>query len=332
MRTSSALLAILAGAALTGCHGQAGVAGVSADGDWEPQRDVTMIVPFTAGGGSDVFARATAAALEEVRPGVNVVVENRPAGSGAVGYGHFAAQAGDPHHLLAAEPVRNLLPEMMDTPFDWDDWTDIGQVAEDIALLTVDDSSEWQDFDEFLSAAEAAEEAGRPFRVALPSGGGVDEVLLYRLEEESGIGFEPIVFDGTGETNPALMAGDVEATILNPSDGRTEIQGEIFRPLLGFTQEEDMGIDWLEGVPPAGSYGWEIGATKFRGLIAPQGTPEPGRDYWVQALREAAETDRFQEYVQENGIRESHYWGDEWKAFLHEWNAEVMPVAERMAD
>lgn len=291
-----------------------------------------MIVPFTAGGGSDIFARAIATSLEEVRPGINIVVENRPGGSGAVGYGHFATQAGDPHYLLAAEPVRNLLPAVMDTPFDWDDWTNIGQVAEDVGMLTVNHGSEWQDLDEFIADAKAAEEAGRPFRIALPSGGGIDEVLLYRFQEEAGIEFEPVVYDGTGETNPALMSGDVEATILNPSDGRSEIEGEIFRPLLGFTQEQSMGVDWLDDVPTAGTYGWEIGATKFRGVIAPQDTPEPGQDYWVRALRAAAQTEQFQEYVRESGIRESPYWKDDWNRFLNAWNTEVMPVAERMSD
>lgn len=327
-----ALLALLlVGVPLTGCHGQVAGVTIAEDGTWEPERDVTMIVPFAAGGGSDVFARAIAASLEEVRPDINIIVENRPGGSGAVGYGHFATQTGDPHYLLAAEPVRNLLPATMDTPFAWDDWTNIGQVAEDVGLLAVNHDS-WPHFDDFLAEAEAAQAEGQPFRIALPSGGGVDEVLLYRLEEETGVEFEPVVYDGTGETNPALMSGDVEATILNPSDGRSEIEGEVFRPLLGFTQEEDMGIDWLADVPTAGNYGWSIGATKFRGLIAPQDTPDAGQDYWEQALREAAETDQLQEYMRESGIGESHYWGDDWNEFLIDWNSEVMPVAERMSD
>ncbi|QVQ52356.1 tripartite tricarboxylate transporter substrate binding protein [Spiractinospora alimapuensis] len=312
-----------------GCHGQAGAAGVAEDGTWEPVRDVTIVVPFAAGGGSDIFARNVAAGLEEVRPEINIVVENRPGGSGAEGYGHFAAQAGDPHYLLAAEPVRNVLPQKLDVPFDWDDWTNIGQVVEDVGVLAVNSDAEWTDIDAFLAGAEEAAEEGRPFRIALPGAGGVDEVLLYLMEEQSGIEFEPVIYDGTGETNPALMSGDVEATILNPSDGRSEIQGEVFAPILGFAQDR-LEVDWLADVPVAGELGWDINATKFRGLIAPLDVPDGGQEYWVDALSDAVETDAFQEYVRESGLAESRHWGDDWIDFLEDWNAEVFPVLERI--
>ncbi len=317
--------------ALTGCHGQTGSIGVDEDGNWRPQRDVTMIVPFAPGGGSDVFARTIEESIEEVRPDINIVVENRPGGSGAEGYGHLAAQAGDPHYLLAVEPARNLLPEQMDVPFAWDDWTNIGQVVEDVGVLAVSSDSAWPDFDAFIEAAEKADDDGEPLRVALPAAGGVDEVLLYLLQEETGIEFEPVVYDGTGETNPAVMSGDVDATILNPSDGRSELQGGVFVPLLGFSPEQ-LRADWLSDTLVTDDLGWDITTTKFRGVIAPQDIPEAGNEYWQSALKEAVETDSFQDYVEESGLLPSEQWGDDWNAYLREWNAEVFPVLERTAD
>ncbi|MGH3329574.1 MAG: tripartite tricarboxylate transporter substrate binding protein, partial [Streptomycetales bacterium] len=59
-----------------------------------------MVVPFSPGGGSDIFGRAMAKGIEEVRPGVNVTVENRPSGNGAVGYSYVFAREGDGHYLV----------------------------------------------------------------------------------------------------------------------------------------------------------------------------------------------------------------------------------------
>lgn len=325
------LVAVTLVIALTGCHGQTGNIGVDDDGNWRPQRDVAMIVPFAPGGGSDVFARTVVESLEEVRPDINIVVENRPGGSGAEGYGHLAAQAGDPHYLLAVEPARNLLPEQMDVPFSWDDWTNIGQVVEDVGVLAVSSDSEWPDFESFMDAAEEADAEGRPLRVALPSAGGVDEVLLYLLQEESGVEFEPVVYDGTGETNPAVMSGDVDATILNPSDGSSEIQGGVFTALLGFSPDQ-LRAEWLADTPVTDDLGWDITTTKFRGVITAQDVPNASDEYWQSALKEAVETQSFQEYVEESGLLMSERWGDDWNAYLRDWNAQVFPVLERTND
>ena len=85
---------------LVGC-GQAGGGGGGGAG-WEPTQDVVMIVPFEAGGGSDILGRAMAAGMEQVREGVNITVENRPSTTGAVGYSYLLEQQGDPLYLLAS--------------------------------------------------------------------------------------------------------------------------------------------------------------------------------------------------------------------------------------
>ena len=88
--TRSAVLAttsVLA-LALAACGGgeSGGSGGGGGGGEFTPRGDVTMIVPFGAGGGSDLAGRATATMIEAANGDVNVNVENREGGSGAVGY------------------------------------------------------------------------------------------------------------------------------------------------------------------------------------------------------------------------------------------------------
>lgn len=107
--TRVALALACAGAlALAGCSGGSG-GGDAAEG-WQPDGDVTMVVPFAAGGGSDHAGRALAAAIEAAAPDVSVSVENREGGSGAVGYSYFLARNGDAETLLATETALLALP------------------------------------------------------------------------------------------------------------------------------------------------------------------------------------------------------------------------------
>lgn len=108
-------VAVAAVLGLTGCSGAGNAA--SGKGEFAPSGDVRMVVPFSAGGGSDLSGRAIAAGLESITDS-NISTENREGGSGAVGYSHFLAQEGKDNYLLAAETALLALPLTQDVEFD----------------------------------------------------------------------------------------------------------------------------------------------------------------------------------------------------------------------
>jgi putative tricarboxylic transport membrane protein len=297
----------------------------AAGDQWEPDGPITMVVPFAAGGGSDVLGRAVAQGLEEVRPELTINVENRTGGAGGVGYGYFAEQAGDPHFLLPAEVTRSVLPATQDVPFDWDTWVSVGMFFEDIGYFVVSADSEWETIEQFMEAAVSRADEGRPMAVGVPAAGGIDEVLARGLAEEHATQFEIVAYDGTGETNPALQGGDIDATVGNPSDTRQEIEAGLFRPLVGFA-ENRLEDDTFADIPVSGELGWELTATKYRGVILPPDVPEEAVDYFEAALRDWTETDSFAEYRETAGLAENILWREEWDQFIEDvWNPQVIP-------
>ncbi|QBI18566.1 tripartite tricarboxylate transporter substrate binding protein [Egibacter rhizosphaerae] len=301
-----------------------------AAGDWEPEGEVTMIVPFAAGGGSDLLGRAIVEAFEELEPDLDFVVENLTGGSGAVGYASFLEQEGDPHYLLAAEVMRSMLPFVEEVPFDYDTWTDVGMFAEDVGYIVVDADSEWDDIEEFIEDAEEATEAGEPLRVGVPAAAGVDELTVFQLAQEAGVEFERPVYDGTGETNPALLAGDIDATVVNPSDGRDELEAGEFRALVGFGTDR-LDEELFEDVPVAPEQDWEVTATKYRGLIAPPGIPEEAEQYWVDLFEQFPETEAYDNYMSEALLAENMQLGGDWRQWLEdEWHPAVFDDLEEM--
>jgi putative tricarboxylic transport membrane protein len=305
---------------------------VAEEPEWFPEQEVTMVVPFAAGGGSDLLGRAVVAGIEEIEPDINFVVENREGGSGAVGYGYFMEQTGNPHFLLPAEVTRSMLPATQDVPFDYDTWTDIGMFAEDVGFLVVHADSEWEDIEQFIADAGEAAEAGQPLRVGVPSAGGVDELTVFQLAEEAGVDFERVVYDGTGETNPALLAGDIDATVVNPSDGRDELEAEQFRALLGFGAER-LDDPILGDVPMAPEHDWDVVATKYRGVIAPPDIPDEAREFWTGVLEQFPETDAYADYMTDAMLAENFQWGEDWVQWLEgEWHPAVMDDLARMVE
>ena len=71
-----------------------------------PEKPITVVVAYSAGGGSDIFARTMTAAIEKdkllPKP---LVVENKPGGSGGIGYGYVASKKKDPYYLVTSHPV-----------------------------------------------------------------------------------------------------------------------------------------------------------------------------------------------------------------------------------
>lgn len=298
----------------------AGEASGGAEGEctWSPEKGVVMVVPFDPGGGSDLFGRAVAKGLEEVRPDIDISVENRPGGSGTIGYTYFYQQSGDPHFLLGAENAMVSLPlEHEELPYDASSWTPVGMVVEDTIFLIANSDSGWDDFDSFLAAADKAAASGDPLTIAQPTANSIEAMPLNSVLEEEGVEVEFVTYDGTSGSIPALLSGDIDATLANASEVAPQIEAGDFMPVVASASNE-LQVEPYEGIPSFADLGYEPeGAfAQFRGVIAPPELPECAQQYWVEALQDWAETDAYQEYVDSNVVAPHQIWGDEWPDYL----------------
>ena len=201
-RTRIALAVAVAGAlAIAGCAGGGGT-GDSAAGGWQPRGDVTMVVPFSPGGGSDRAGRALAAAIEAAAPDVSVSVQNREGGSGAVGYSYFLGRRGDAETLLATETALLALPATENVQFTFEDFTPIMKIAEDFTLLVVPAAVPYRTCTDVVTAAR-----GQRVVAGISGAAGVDNVVLRLTENETGAKFDRVAFESGGELVAALLGG-----------------------------------------------------------------------------------------------------------------------------
>lgn len=293
VRTGAALAAVVCLA--SACGGAEKSSDTKAETSWKPSA-VTMIVAASPGGGSDLMGRTVASGIEEVAKGVNVTVENRPGGSTAVGYSHLLKQKGKPEFLAAAETTLSALPLSTKTPYRWDDFTPIAQIAEDALMVAVRADSPYK------TLADLAKAGGdKKLTAGIVAAVGPDSVCLDLLAKAQKVAYEPVVFESAGESNTALLAGNIDFLINNPAESKAYLESKDMRFLAVFTQER-FETPLLADVPTAKEQGVDVTFGQWRGVMAPGDIDDAAVTYWQDTLTTWTEGASYKEYIEKNDL------------------------------
>lgn len=307
------LAAVAACGLLAACGGANGD-GSSSGGSFTPRGDVTMLVPFAAGGGSDLAGRALAHALEVANDDLNVNVENRDGGSGAVGYSYFLGQQGNAQTLLATETALLALPITEDVEFTYEDFTPIMKVADDYTLMVTRADAPYDTCQDVVDAAKSE-------RVIAGISGatGLDNVVLTLTEQEKGVEFDRVSFESGGELVTALLGEQIDIASLNPGEVIGHLESGDIKALCAFA---DKPYDYpeLKDIQTASQQGIDVAVAQFRGVIAPGGISDEARDYWIKQMDAVLETDEYKTYIEQNFLQPNTAAGDDFTAYLEQNN------------
>jgi putative tricarboxylic transport membrane protein len=250
-----------------------------------PERDIQFIVPFGAGGGSDVIARNITNAISELEllP-VNLVVENRPGGSGAVGYNYLAGREGDPHYVGTVSIAFFTTPLMGGSPVNYENFQPLAAVATDPYIMAVNNESDIHSLDDL--AAIDSFVSGTPGAVSDPA------LLAHMVSDAVDTSVQVVPFDGGGEVLSALLGGHVDVIFGNLSEVMSQVQGEQIRPIAVTSTER---VPSLPDVPTFMELGHDIDVAQLRGMVMPKGVPDEAVTYWEELLKEVAESDYWRE-------------------------------------
>src|SRR3954463_11584097 len=206
-----------------------------------PARNVTMIVPFPAGGQADLAARPVAQALERIL-GKAVIVDNRAGGGGgSVGNAAVAraARAGgggaetDGYTLLMTLSSLAVLPEadrLFDRPvaYELSQFMPIARVLADPTLLAVPASAPWKTAQDFVEDARK-----RPGQITYGSSGpyGTLHVAMEMFASSADIKLLHVPFRGAGPALTALLSGTVQAIAAAPGTLKPQVEDGKLRML-----------------------------------------------------------------------------------------------------
>lgn len=231
-----------------------------------PTKPVTFIVPWPAGGSSDLVMRALAEATQK-HLGQPIVVENRPGASGTLGPAQMAATAKPDGYTIAQMPITVFrLPYMTKTTFDpTKDFTFIAGLTGYTFGVVVRKDAPWKTFKEFLDDAKA--NPGK-IKYGTPGTGTSLHIGMEQIAKQAGgIKWTQVPFKGGAETNAAVLGGHVHAVADSTGWGPLVNAGEL---RLLVTWGATRSKNW-PNVPVLKEEGINLVANSPYGVAGPKG-------------------------------------------------------------
>lgn len=288
-----------------------------------PSEEIRLIVPYAAGGPTDLTSRAYGEFLEQDL-GQPVVVENLPGGSGAVATQELIGAEPDGHTLsLVTAGTMVLTPLANDVGYTAADITPVGVMSEVPSLLAVGADSPYPDI---KALTDAARQRPGAITVAVPGASTPQAIELQRMRDEHGVEFAIVPFDGNAEMTTALLGGNVDAALINASqDVVKNIDSGSFRPLAVSTEER---LEWLPDTPTlveAGFPNLTLSGSTF-GLAGPAEMPTAVVTRLEEALRRAHSDPGVVDKIHERYIGPQFRGADELRSVLDKTQAVYEPI------
>ena len=266
--------------------------------DW-PQRPIRVVVPFTAGGGSDIVARAVARPLSE-HLGQPVFIDNRPGAATVIGTEYVVRSVPDGHTLLLSGSTSFSINPALRKKLPYDptrDLAPIAIVARSSLVLVAGKNTPWHSLPELIAAAKA--NPGR-IRYGTFGPGSGPHLAGEMFAAAAGIRLQAVPYRNTGQLAVAMSAGEVDLGIevagaLAPlvNDGR-------LRALAVFGAGRSGALPGVrtlaeQGLPEATFEAWF-------GLAAPARTPAPVLDALSRAVTQAMDDTTLQTSLRAQGM------------------------------
>lgn len=261
-----------------------------------PAQPIEIVVPYAAGGGTDLSMRVLAEALQKQLAGSTIVVRNVPGGGGAIGTGQSLSARPDGYTLgTGAQGPITLLPHYGAATYAIDDVDFLQLIARNLWVVLACKDAPFGTFDVFLDHAKA-----NPGMVLIGNSGagGANHLSIEAFGRASGTSYEHVPFGGASEALTACAGGHIDAVTATPAEARPHIESGAVTPL--FVMEAERIAD-LSDVPTATEKGIDFTWSSWKGVIAPKGLPEDVRSTLVAALSAAVQDPDFVARMQDMG-------------------------------
>ncbi len=274
------------------------LAGLAAAGDFAPTKEITFIVPSSAGGGSDLNARtiATIAQKYNFSPRSFMIV-NQGGGSGAVGFTNTFAKKGDDHTLMVLHSGQAMGSYVNNWQVKTEDLTYIGVVALDNLFLGVLKSSPYRTLEELVKASQA-----KPEEIAVGGAqrGNSDHLCFELFNKETKAQASYVSFNGSGDVMAALLGGHVDVGIFNPIEFIGQVQAGDVIPIVSFSEKRVGGL--FKDVPTFTELGYpNIVVSENRAIAGPPGMSREAVLFYAGVLKKVTETPEWKkDYIEKN--------------------------------
>ena len=233
-----------------------------------PNKPLRLIIPYPAGGASDLTARAIVSVADDYL-GQPMIVVVRSGGGGAVGAEAASKSKPDGYTLFMGDPANLIiLPEVQKVAYSPATFIPVGQVASLPALLTVQAGAPWKSAKDFVE--DARKNPGKLKHSAVTFS--PEHLMFEAMGVKYGVKLTHVPSTGGGPALASLLGGHVDVNGLYPPVAHPHIQAGKLRA-LGVAMDKRWAA--LPDVPTLSEQGFDLDARLWLGIVALKGTPEP---------------------------------------------------------
>jgi tripartite-type tricarboxylate transporter receptor subunit TctC len=289
----------LAAAGTVGAASALGLRSASAQAAY-PNRPITLVVPWGAGGGTDATARIVGSLLErDLGQPVNVV--NRTGGSGVVGHSAIATAAPDGYTIGMITVEITMMHHQGLTELNPKSYTPLALMNEDPPGVQVNAASPYKTLKELADAIKAAPPG--KLKASGTGQGGIWHLALIGMLQAMGLKPDHVAWVPSNGAAPAmqdLAAGGIDLVTCSVPEARALIDAGKARSLAIMASERNDAFKDVPTMKEAAGIDYSVGA--WRGIAAPLGMDPANAAKLVAALKKAYEAKEFRDFMANRGF------------------------------
>jgi tripartite-type tricarboxylate transporter receptor subunit TctC len=264
-----------------------------------PARDITDVVVWSAGGGTDVCNRITTA---EMAPflGVNINVVNRTGGvSGSAGMQYVYSRPHDGYTIcgLSESCVTAGVQGGWDKRMDVWSYFIVGGSPD---VISVTPKTPYKTLKDLIEAAKADPKS---IKAGASASGSIHHLNLLALEKGSGAKFNYIPYPGSAPSQTAAMTGEVSVVVTSLAEQQQLLRGKKLRP-LGMLIPQAFTVEGLGTIPSAfddyPGLAEYLPISQAIGMAVPMDTPDDIKAVLADAFKKALATDKMKKWAKDN--------------------------------
>jgi len=283
-----------------------------------PERDVTAVIQWGAGGGTDVAMRGYAPYAEEAL-GKKIILQNRPGAAGAIGANFVLQQPADGYTILMGAEPQALFRVMGMAEFDYDRFypVNIAAIANSILLVARTDAP-WNSMQDLLSHVQA-----NPKKVKQYMAGQGTVPFTVNTMVSSLTKFETLLvpFDGDGPAIAALQGGHIDIGFIASGAAIEHIKAGRLKALGVLDNKPFQGIAPMTDAPSLKALPKYLPWGSWYGVFVKKETPEPVKARLVAAFKKAGDNPQYRKMMEGRGTTMMNIGGAEAETFIKKWQS-----------
>ena len=305
----------------------AAIAGLafSASAGSYPEKPITFVVPYSAGGSSDTLVRGMQPFLEKAM-GATIVPKNITGGGGAVGMSQalFSSKADGYTVTLPSNAVFGL-EGLGNVPWKHEDFDTIARIITEDYSITVRADSPWKTLDEFVDFAKA--NPGK-IKMGFSGFGSSTHIVAAAFADQFGLEFQFVPYKGGSKTVAATMGGHIDANTHHPAETKAGVDAGKLRVLATMGPKRS---NLYPDVPTMQELGHEWVVSQWRGISMPKGVSDEVKAKWEDALKKVTADPDFQKFITERmGGTVAPAFGADLDAFIKKMSDLFITTAHRL--